>query len=574
MKKNNLLLDFPELSKQWDHKKNNNKPGVYSRGSDYIAWWICEYGHSYKARIANRTIKNQGCPYCSGRLAGYGNDLKTLYPEIAKEWNYEKNEKNPNEFLPGSGKKVWWLCKKKHSYLAQVDKRTRYGTGCPYCSGRLAGYGNDLKTLYPEIAKEWNYEKNERSPTEYLPYSNVKVWWLCSKGHEWDTSIQNRMPRSKKSGKEGIVSQGCPFCSRQRIGYGNDFATNYPDLLIEWDYKKNAIDPHNIAPRSGKKVWWLCKKKHSYQTSLDNKTKGRGCPFCVGKKVGYGNDFQSKRPTLAKEWDYKKNEKLPSDYSFSSGKWAWWICKNNHSFKQRIEMRYRGAGCPYCSGRLAGYGNDLKTLYPEIAKEWNYEKNKKTPEEFTPYSGKKSWFICSVGHSYNATISNRTRNLSGCPYCTLTPRSKDEIYLLFELKRFFKIKEGDNKIKLDRVNDVDIILRKEKVVIEFDGSYWHKDKAERDIIKTKKLRTKGYVVIRVREKPLKILSRKYNVSSKPKDYKTTANKVLIKLNQLGYEVKDLNKYLKRKTLVNKNNADNYLQELLEIKYSKDKSSII
>ena len=122
MKKNNLLLDFPELSKQWDHKKNNNKPGVYSRGSDYIAWWICEYGHSYKARIANRTIKNQGCPYCSGRLAGYGNDLKTLYPEIAKEWNYEKNEKNPNEFLPGSGKKVWWLCKKKHSYLAQDIK--------------------------------------------------------------------------------------------------------------------------------------------------------------------------------------------------------------------------------------------------------------------------------------------------------------------------------------------------------------------------------------------------------------------------------------------------------------------
>ena len=176
---------------------------------------------------------------------------------------------------------------------------------------------------------------------------------------------------------------------KARIGYGNDFATNNPDLLKEWDYKKNTIDPYSIAPRSGKKVWWLCKKNHSYQTALVNKLNGRGCPFCAGKKVGYGNDFQSKRPALAKEWDYKKNEKHPSDYSFSSGKWAWWICKNNHSFRQRITMRYRGNGCPYCSGRLAGYGNDLKTLYPEIAKEWNYEKKKK-PEEFTPHSAQKN----------------------------------------------------------------------------------------------------------------------------------------------------------------------------------------
>ena len=71
--------------------------------SDYIAWWICEYGHSYKSRIANRTTNNHGCPYCSGRLAGYGNDLKTLYPEIAKEWNYEKTKTQMN--FPGSGKK-------------------------------------------------------------------------------------------------------------------------------------------------------------------------------------------------------------------------------------------------------------------------------------------------------------------------------------------------------------------------------------------------------------------------------------------------------------------------------------
>ena len=48
-------------------------------------------------------------------------------------------------------------------------------------------------------------------------------------------------------------------------------------------------------------------------------------------------------------------------------------------------------------------------------------------------------------------------------------------------------------------------------------------------------------------------------------YKETSNKVLKKLNTLGYEVKDLNKYLDRKTLINKKNADKYMLKLLQDK---------
>ena len=72
-------------------------------------------------------------------------------------------------------------------------------------------------------------------------------------------------------------------------------------------------------------------------------------------------------------------------------------------------------------------------------------------------------------------------------------------------------------------------------------------------------------MIRVREKPLKILSRKYNVTSKSGEYKETANKVLKKLKQLGYEVKDLDKYLLRKTLLNKKDADKHIEKLLKEK---------
>ena len=107
-----------------------------------------------------------------------------------------------------------------------------------------------------------------------------------------------------------------------------------------------------------------------------------------------------------------------------------------------------------------------------------------------------------------------------------------------------------------------------KLLLSDDGSYWHKDKAERDKAKTRSLEKAGWTVIRVREKPLKVLSRKYNVSSKTGKYKETANKVLKKLNQLGYEVKGLDKYLVRKTLVNKKEAEKYIDKLLKEKNNK------
>ncbi len=154
---------------------------------------------------------------------------------------------------------------------------------------------------------------------------------------------------------------------------------------------------------------------------------------------------------------------------------------------------------------------------------------------------------------------------------SITPRSKEEIYLLFELKQFFNINEDDHKIKLKKIVDVDIKFNDEKVIIEYDGSYWHKDKAERDKEKTKSLENAGWTVIRIREKPLKILSQKFNISSKPMDYKNTANKTLKKLNSLGFQVTGLEKYLNRKTLINKKNADEYILKLLKQKKDTQKT---
>ena len=50
------------------------------------------------------------------------NDLATMRPDLAEEWNFEKNgEIKPYDVTCGSNKKVWWIC--KHGCcLFQKDK--------------------------------------------------------------------------------------------------------------------------------------------------------------------------------------------------------------------------------------------------------------------------------------------------------------------------------------------------------------------------------------------------------------------------------------------------------------------
>ncbi len=82
--------------------------------------------------------------------------------QLMAEWDWEKNNElnfDPKTLTLGCGQKVWWKCSKGHEWEASIGHRTK-GRGCPYCSGRYAIKGeNDLQTVNPTLAKEWNYEK-------------------------------------------------------------------------------------------------------------------------------------------------------------------------------------------------------------------------------------------------------------------------------------------------------------------------------------------------------------------------------------------------------------------------------
>ena len=113
------------------------------------------------------------------------------------------------------------------------------------------------------------------TPSDVLPNSNKKVWWKCSHGHEWQAVICYR--------NKGI---GCPYCAGQKVlkGY-NDLQTINPVLATEWHYEKNNdLRPTDVTANSGQKVWWKCKKGHEWQAVIQNRTNGRGCPYCYKEK--------------------------------------------------------------------------------------------------------------------------------------------------------------------------------------------------------------------------------------------------------------------------------------------------
>lgn len=430
---NDFATNNPELVQEWHPTKNEGlSPYNIVTGSTRKIWWkchVCEYEWQNTPR--NRGIGGQGCPYCHGKRFWKGhNDLLSLKPDLVGEWDFVKNgELRPDQIHAGSKKKVWWIGECGHEWQATVDSRVR-GSGCPKCGntkGHILSLVNKLKEgdnsfgkKKLEGAKLWNYQRNgSLTPFDVLPFSSKKVWWLCEKGHEWQTTVA-----SVSSGN------GCPVCSSRIVLQGiNDLETTHPRLASEWHPTKNGqITAQMVSFGSVQKAWWLCKYGHEWEASPNSRSKGNGCPYCSNKRVlsGY-NDLATINPELAKEWHPSLNGELTAhNVSVGSSKKVWWLGKCGHEWNDTVFHRNDGRKCPYCSGKrvLAGF-NDLATEYPLITEEWDYERNNGIlPTAVSRGSKQLVWWKCSnCGTSYQTSVNNRTRGFR-CPNCGINTAVK------------------------------------------------------------------------------------------------------------------------------------------------------
>lgn len=413
---NDLMTTYPNIAKEWNYNLNGDiSPKDVTFGSNKQMWWICLKGHSYKCPVESR-IRGRGCPICAGQkvLKGF-NDLATVNPELASEWNYSRNAPlTPEQITSGTRRKVWWICKNNHEWEASIASRN-HGFGCPYCSGRFAVTGeNDLKTKNPELLMEWHPTKNgDLLPETLKPYSKTKVWWRCSKcGNEWEAFVAYRM-----------AGNGCPACNRinrtsapeQVIfyyihlalpdavnsfkprwlsGHGQEFDIYIPCLKVVIEY--DGVKWHKDVEKDRRKD--MIAREHGL---FMIRIREQGCPEIDSSMIinCYPNAYDIKyiEPILERLFAFFQSR----DNTISAP-----IIDIDQDLPEIVASFTTNVA-----------EKSLAIKYPDIAKEWNNEKNGHlTPSMVPSNSNRKMWWKCSTcQYEWQASVNNRIKR--GCPAC-------------------------------------------------------------------------------------------------------------------------------------------------------------
>lgn len=108
--------------------------GKYMGANTRLAVRCRVCGYSWNA-FPPTILRSCSCPCCTNRVAVKGvNDLATTHPEIAAEWDYERNGGlKPTDVVAGSSKRVWWRCPEGHGWQAIIYRRKAGGGSCPVC---------------------------------------------------------------------------------------------------------------------------------------------------------------------------------------------------------------------------------------------------------------------------------------------------------------------------------------------------------------------------------------------------------------------------------------------------------
>ena len=128
-----------------------------------------------------------------------------------------------------------------------------------------------------------------------------------------------------------------------------------PTLQQQWDHAaNNHLGNIDIKPYSNTKVKWLCDlcpdgHLHSWTSTISERSKGSGCPQCIGRKVCKHNSLTTIDPLLAGQWDFEANDGTPDSVVAHSNQRVGWLCDAcGHKWSQTPNQRVcrKEPGCP------------------------------------------------------------------------------------------------------------------------------------------------------------------------------------------------------------------------------------
>ena len=237
---------------------------------------------------------------------------------LKREWTGFDEHGNPvkiESITHASTKKMLWEDEYGHTWAASLAHRTpkNFERDCPECAKKNRSisvqkaktkYENSLSTWClnnPEmgqiIKNQWTgiCEDGKHYTIDEVSYgSGLKMLWRCDDGHKWYATIANRTYKNFRG--------NCPYCTGKKVSDLNSLHTyclNNPEtgqiITNQWtgisdDGKHYTMD--EVAYGSHLKMLWECDEcHHQWYASINNRTRGRGCPHCNKRGTSYPEQY-------------------------------------------------------------------------------------------------------------------------------------------------------------------------------------------------------------------------------------------------------------------------------------------
>jgi very-short-patch-repair endonuclease len=416
----------PKLAQEWHSRRNNSlTPFDIPPNSHKKVWWKCQKGHEWDARCADRN-RGQGCPECSNKRAGKDNNLAVTHQHIASEWHPTKNKKTPYEVTYGTQQKVWWQCQRGHEWQMPVKARTVDQQGCIKCK---QGFQSSIpeqaifmyvKRAFPDTVSR--YKVNGKVEVDvFIPSLQLAI--------EYDGRVYHQNKKQRDFQKNQFLKeQGIKLIRILEFEKKRNLMpqTEHPYTFIHAFNKHYSKEYFQSLDLAILYIFNFIQKnlgvKLSSNLIIDSYSE-RTAIYGQISTTAWENSLAICHPELLKEWNHEKNQGL-SPYKVPRGakQSVWWRCEKGHEWEAVVSNRTKSinpSGCPDCYRDLGE--NTLVHTHPDLAIEWNYQKNiGKLPEHYSFGSHEKIWWKCPNGHDWEAHIYYRTRsnkNPSTCPKC-------------------------------------------------------------------------------------------------------------------------------------------------------------
>lgn len=264
---------------------------------------------------------------------------------------------------------------------------------------------------YKYLINEWSTD-NTFTPADISYKSNKKVSWKCERGHTYQAFLYSR-----------IKGTGCRECQKQRSTSFAEQAIYYyisksfNDAINRYQNLKEGISEIDIYIPSLKLGIEYDGSKYHRDIQKDIKKN----KICNEKGITLIRIREKGLPKLKRTkyiYEIKDRYKMESLNDAICYIFDFINCNYNNKINIQVDV---DRDAPIIRKRFKTLikENSILEMFPELAKEWDYNGNKGIgPEMFTAFSGEKVNWICpKCGNHYCMAISNRTNGQQNCPVC-------------------------------------------------------------------------------------------------------------------------------------------------------------